>query len=170
MDLEQKERLFRRGVALTRSGAMSEAVKIFRILVQEGTDDPLQLSYCGLLTAVVYGENREGLKLCERALAFGVYEPEVVVNVARLYERIGMSKKAVQLLRRGLREKPKHPGMMALINRLSPRRRPPLSFVERENCVNKALAVLLAKLGGGQEGSKIVRQAQAPRRRTAAST
>ena len=68
MEREQEERMFRRGVALSRKGALSDAAVIFRRLVENGTDDPLHLSYCGLLSAIVYGEEQEGLRLCERAM------------------------------------------------------------------------------------------------------
>ncbi len=168
MDREQRDRLFRRGLALSRKGALSEAAVLFRRLVDQGTEDPLHLSYCGLLMAVVYGEDREGLQLCERALNFGAYEPEVVLNLARLYERLGLPQKAVKLLRRGLREKPRHREMLGHINRLSPRRRPPLSFVHRDQYLNKQLAILLAKLRGGGESAETVRQVQSMRRQMAA--
>jgi len=170
MDQEQRDRLCKQGVALIRSGALSDAALIFRNLVDAGTEDPLPLSYCGLLTAVVHGDNAEGLRFCERALAFGAYEPEVVLNAARVYERVGMQRKAIKLLRSGLREKPRHPGMLARINRLSPRRRPPLSFVKRDQYLNRLLALLLAKLRGGAGAAQTVRQVQSRRTRTATRT
>ncbi len=168
MDREQRERVFRRGVALSRKGALSEAALLFRRLVDQGTEDPLHLSYCGLLMAVVHGKDREGLQLCERALSFGAYEPEVVLNLARLYERLGLPQKAVKLLRRGLREKPRHREMLGHIDRLSPRRRPPLSFVHRDQFLNKRLAILLAKLRRSGGPAETMHKVQSMRRHMAA--
>jgi len=133
---------------MCRKGRLSDAAVVFRRLVDGGSDEPLHLSYCGLLTATVRGDRTDGIDLCERALRFGAYEPEVVVNLARLYETMGARTKAVKLLRRGLREKPAHPGMVALIDRLAPRCRPPLSVLDRDNPLNKQLAIALAKLSG----------------------
>ena len=148
MDRDQQERLFRRGLALCRKGLLSDAAVMFRRLIDGGSEEPLHLSYCGLLTATVHGRRSEGMELCERALQLGAYEPEVILNLARLYESLGSRQKAIKLLRRGLRETPRHPAMMKQIDRLSPRRRPPLSLVERDQFVNKRLAILLARLSG----------------------
>jgi hypothetical protein len=38
--------------------------------------------------------------------------------------------------------------MLLQINRLSPRRKPPLRFLHRDNAVNRHLAILQAKLSG----------------------
>ena len=148
MDVEQQDKQFRRGLGLCRKGMLAEASTVFRHLVDEGSDTPLHLSYCGLLTAVLHGRHAEGLELCERSLCFGALEPEIVLNLARVYEACGEHRKAVELLRRGLREKPKHRGMLKRINRLSPRRRRPLRFLHRDSFLNKHLAILQAKLTG----------------------
>ena len=84
---------------MCHKGALSDAALVFRRLVESGSEEPLHLSYCGLLTAVVHGYRLEGLRLCQRALQFGAYEPEVVLNLARLYETAGAISKAVKLLR-----------------------------------------------------------------------
>ena len=149
MNRNQQDRLFRRGLAICRKGRLSEAAVVFRRLVDGGSEEPLHLSYSGLLTATVGGRRPEGLELCERALEFGAYEPEVIVNLARLYESLGSRQNAIKLLRRGLRESPHHhPAMMSQIERLSPRRQPPLSMIDRDHLLNKHLAILLARLSG----------------------
>lgn len=165
MDSEQRDRLFRKGLALSRRGALSEAALVFRSLVDDGTDDPLHLSYCGLLTAIVHGRKAEGLRLCERALQFGSYEPEVIMNAARLYEALGCPLKAVEALRRGLRQKPGHKGMLQQIDKLSPRRQPPLSFVERNHPLNKQLAIGLARLTSSMGGQAPASVTKPPGRR-----
>ena len=148
MDSSERNRVYRRGVALCRKGMLTDAALLFRELIEGGSEDPLHLSFCGLLTVTVHGRRAEGLELCRRAAQFGADEPDVVLNLARLYEMTGERTKALKLLRRGLRENPKHPRLLDRINRLSPRRTPPLSMVDRNNPINKQLAILLAKLGG----------------------
>lgn len=146
MDSDQKDRLFRSAVAKIRQGALSDAALLFRRLVDSGSDEPFHLSYCGLLTAAVSGQVRQGLELCERALRYGADEPEVVINLARVYEQHGARTRAVETLRRGLRHCPGHPALQQYIDRLSLHRRPPLSFVERNHPLNKFLAIKIARL------------------------
>jgi tetratricopeptide (TPR) repeat protein len=156
MDVEQRDKQFRRGLSLCRKGMLSQASAIFQHLVDDGSDLPSHLSYCGLLTAIVHGKQSEGLALCERALCFGALEPDIVLNLARVYERCGERQKALNLLRRALRDKPRHRGLLKRINRLSPRRRRPLRFLHRDHFLNKQIAILLAKMTGryGAESCK----------------
>jgi tetratricopeptide (TPR) repeat protein len=148
MDRAEQDRLFRRVIALLRRGSLTDAAVIFKRLVQLGSEEPLHVSYCGLTTAIVTGEHREGLAMCERAMRYGAYEPDLVLNSASVYATLGRRAKAIKTLRRGLKQYPRHKGLLRQINKLSPRRRPPLSFVHRDNFVNKGLAILLARMTG----------------------
>jgi len=148
MNYDDRDRIFRRGVAMCRKGKVAEAAALFRKLVESGSEEPLHVSYYGLLTATVHGARREGVRLCERAMQFDPSEPDVVLNLVRLYELNGENLKAVKTLRRGLRAKPGHPRLLKQINRLSPRKKPPLSMVDRDNALNKQLAILLARVSG----------------------
>ena len=131
---------------MCRDGRLSDGAVVFMRLIEDGSDDPLHLSYHGLFTATVRGNPIEGRRLCERALQFGAYDPQLVLNLVRLYEADRQIGKAVRLLRRGIRENPGNPKLLEQINRLSPRRRPPLSFVDRDNVVNKQMALLFDRL------------------------
>lgn len=148
MELEAQDKLFRHAMALFRRGALNDAALLFRQLVDAGSMAPRHLSYCGLLAVTVHGRKREGRELCEKALNLGADEPEVVSNMARLYELNGEDQRAVKVLRRGLRATPKHPTLLSQIQRLSPRQKPPLSMVHRENLLNKLLAIVLARVSG----------------------
>ena len=149
MDLEAQDKMFRHGMTLFRRGALHDAAVIFRELVDAGSVAPLHLSYCGLLTATVGGRKPEGRALCERALQFSADEPEAVINLARMYELSGANKRAVETLRRGLRQMPKQLNLLAEIQRLSPRQEPALSMVPRNNPINRMLGIVLTRIGGG---------------------
>jgi hypothetical protein len=153
MELEAQDMLFKRGMNLFRRGSLNDAALIFRQLVDGGSVTPLHVSYCGLLTVTVHGRKREGREMCERALQLGADEPEVVANLARLYELNGEDRRAVRVLRRGLRATPGHPKLAAQIQRLSPRQKPPLSMLHRDNLINKGLAILLARISGRYDAS-----------------
>ncbi len=169
MELEAQHKAFRRGMTLFRRGALNDAALVLRQLVDAGSIVPLHLSYCGLLAATVHGSKREGRELCERALQFGADEPEAVSNLARLYEFNSEDKRAVQILRRGLRATPEHPALLAQIQRLSPRQQPPLSTVRRDNLINKLLGIVLARVSGrhhatARPGKQGVDRKAAPRK------
>ena len=153
MQLEAQDQLFRNAMTLFRRGALNDAALQFRQLVEGGSMSPKHLSYCGLLAVTVHGRKREGRELCEKALSLGADEPEVVANLARLYELNGEGQRAVKVLRRGLRASPEHPALLAQIQRLSPRRQPPLSMVHRDNIINKLLAIVLARVCGQYEAA-----------------
>lgn len=155
MNYDERDRKFKQGVGMCRKGQMADAAIIFRELIASGSEEPLHLSYHGLTTATVHGQRREGLSFCQRAMQFDSSEPDVVSNLARLYELNGQKQKAVETLRRGLRQRPGHPRLLAYINRLSPRRKPPLSMVDRENPINKQLAILAAKMTGRYKKRKV---------------
>ena len=148
MDLETQDKLFRSAMTLFRRGALNDAALRFRQLVEAGSMAPKHLSYCGLLAVTVHGRKREGRELCEKAFSLGPDDPEVVANMARLYELNRENQRAVKVLRRGLRATPEHPTLLAQIQRLSPRRPPPLSMVHRDNLINKLLAIVLARFSG----------------------
>jgi hypothetical protein len=142
------DRKFRQGLVLCRKGMLEEAADVFRQVVEEGSRDPRHLSYCGLLTATVKNKPRDGLQLCERAVKAGACEPEFILNLVRACEACGLRNRAVEYLRKGLRQTPGHKKMLKKIDQLSPRRKPPLAMVDRDHPVNKQLAIAMAKLRG----------------------
>ena len=145
-------KLSKKGLLLCKKGRLRDAADVFRRLIEEGSQDPRHLSHCGLLTATVHDRPREGLELCERAVASGAYEPQIYFNLVRVYELTGQRQRAIEMLRRGLRQTPKNKALLKKINELSPRRQPPLSMVRRDHPVNKHLAILLAKFRPGEGG------------------
>jgi tetratricopeptide (TPR) repeat protein len=148
LDYDELNKKFKQGLGLCRRGEVAKAALLFRQVVDSGSEEPLHLSYYGLLTATVHGRRRHGLRLCKRAMEFDPSEPDVVSNLARLYELCGEKKKAINTLRRGLRATPRQPRLLGQIERLSPRNKPPLSMVDRDNPLNKHMAIMLARLGG----------------------
>jgi len=156
MNRDDLNKKFRQGLGLCRKGKVAEAAVLFRQIIESGSEEPLHISYYGLLTATVQGDRRQGLDLCQRAMETDPSEPDVVSNLARLYELCGETEKAIKTLRRGLRATPRHPRLLGQINRLSPRKKPPLSMVDRDNALNKHMAIMLARLGGnyGKEKAK----------------
>ncbi len=152
MDSSKHGTLYMKALTLCKNGRLRDAADVFRRLIEEGSQDPRHLSYCGLLTATIHGQPRKGLELCERAVASGAYEPQIYLNLVRVYELTGQRQRAIEMLRRGLRQSPNDKRLLKKINELSPRQKPPLSMVRRSHPVNKQLAILLTKLRRDEGG------------------
>lgn len=146
MNRIQRDVVFRRALADYRLGRLRESYQGFRCLVDEGSNEPKHLSYCGLLMAAAEGKVREGRALCERALTLDFYDPEVHLNLSQVHLRGGQQDHAVQVLLRGIRIIPRDPRLVREISRLNPRSAPVLSFLERRNPVNKYLGKARARL------------------------
>ena len=131
-----------------RRGSGILASKILHRIVAEGSENPLHLSYCGVVAAVVDRSRDQGLRLCRRALTMGFMEPQVYLNLAQVEEAVGRQDEAMRTLRKGLRAVPDHPELTREIVRLNPRQTPPISFLSRSNWLNQAFGRLLALLPG----------------------
>jgi predicted Zn-dependent protease len=139
MEMKQRESVFRSAVGDYTGGRHSQAAAKFLRLIKDGSNDPRHLSFCGLLEATLNGKTEEGLKLCERALDLGFTDPRVHLNLARVHCSLGRVNSAVAVLRNGIRMLPGHPGLLREIQRLSPRSKPPLGFLNRGHALNKYL-------------------------------
>ena len=145
MDLNQREAMFRSAVGDYTGGRQSQAATKFLRLVKDGSNDPRHLSFCGLLEATLNGKVDEGIKLCERALDLGFTDPRIHLNLARVHCSVGRVSKAVDVLRNGMRTLPGDAGLLREIQRLSPRNKPPLGFLNREHVLNKYLGTVLLR-------------------------
>ncbi|NIL99984.1 MAG: hypothetical protein GTN89_12465 [Acidobacteria bacterium] len=139
MDFKERETVFKSAVADYTGGRCKQAAVKLRNLIEDGSNDPRHLSMLGIVTAKQDGNVREGLQLCERAVDLGFTDPWVHLNLARLNLSIGRRTRAVEVLRRGLRAQPGHPGMLREIQRLSPRGKPPIGFLDRDHALNRYL-------------------------------
>jgi predicted Zn-dependent protease len=151
MSWDQLNRLFQQAVKAYREGRLVEASARFRRIHESGTSDPRHLSYCGLVMAVAEGKVKGGLELCERAVEVASYDPQTFLNLARLHAETGWKSRAAEVLRRGLRVHPDDRTLLRELNRVNPRSKPPLGFLERNHLVNKHLGILRAHLGRAGE-------------------
>ena len=135
---------FRQAMACFKGGQPHDAASQLQDLVYSGSTDPQHLTFCGLLMATVEGRMKEGLALCEQALQLGFSDPDVYLNLARLYSLSSQPQRAVITLRKGMRAvQPQNPILMRELDRLSPRSAP-LSTLHRDNVLNKNLGKLRA--------------------------
>ena len=147
MNGDVTKKLFARGMVLFRQSRLIEAGEVFRNLVEdEESNDPLHLSYHGLLTATVQKKPREGREICQRAVALGSYEPQIFLNLVRVHETLDEFDKAAEVLRAGIRRNLGDRRLLREIQRISPRKTPPLSRLHRDNFLNRHLAILIGRV------------------------
>ena len=96
MDTKNANNCFKRGMSLLKQGRLTEASELFRQLVDEGSTEPLHLSYHGFLLATVRNKPDLGLEYCQRAVSLGEDEPAIYLNLVRAHEKIGERGKAVR--------------------------------------------------------------------------
>jgi hypothetical protein len=139
MNMGERNQVFHRALESYYQGELQESVNDFRLLLQAGSRDPRHISYCGLLVATAEGKVADGRVLCELALREASTDPEMYINLARVYAWNGQASRAADVLRKGLQVAPQDPGLQREIEQVSPRSQPTVFFLRRENPVNKYL-------------------------------
>lgn len=139
-----------RGVDLCRRGDWEAGIPLLVQAASEVGDGrslpSLFYSYLGYGIARVERRTQEGLKLCRHAIKIEFYQPENYLNLARTQLLAGDRGPAVRTLRDGLRIDPRHEEMLALAKELGIRQSPVLSFLSRDNPLNRALGWLRHQL------------------------
>jgi tetratricopeptide (TPR) repeat protein len=105
-------------------------------------------SYLGYGIALREQRLDEGLKLCKHAIKIEFYHPENYWNLARLCLLARDRKGAVKAVRDGLKIDPHSPELLDLYKEMGMRRSPVLSFLSRDNPLNRMLGSLRHKLTG----------------------
>lgn len=141
--------LEQRAIELFHDGHRVQAAALFRELIDSGCREAKVLSYGGYLIATEEGDVKAGLDWCERAVEIAFYDVQMYINLARLHEQTGWRSQAAKVLRKGLRQDPGNPRLLAEINRVSPRTRDIVPMLPREHVLNKTVGKLRAELRGG---------------------
>ena len=146
MRRNERELRFRRARLALRQRSFAEAAERFQALVQEDGADARFLSYHGLVTGLFERRVTDAVAICRRAIALDPHEPDAYLNLARLYCATDQPANAVSTLRAALRAGVRTRAVTQELERLSPRRRPPLPLLHRDHPLNRLLARLRACL------------------------
>jgi tetratricopeptide (TPR) repeat protein len=147
------ENSFRKGLEAVGKRDFLEALAYFEASMQlvrreGGAPPPMKyLSYYGLCLAMSGNRLRQALELCEGAVEAEFYNPDLYLNLGRVYLRTGDRGRAFEALVRGLQLNPRHTGLIRQIRRLGVRRAPILRFLSRSHPVNRILGRLWPRVG-----------------------
>ena len=138
MDTERRERIFEQALRDYRDGRLAAATKSMGHLVQEGSRDPIHISYYGLLLAFTHGRNKQSISLCEEAVEKDGRRSSVLyLNLARALAAQGRRREAIATLARGAAIHQTDRRLRRELQHLVPRRKPLIPSLGRKHPVNK---------------------------------
>lgn len=143
MDARERALVFESAMEDYRSGLNGMASRTLRQLVEEGSRDPLHLSYCGLLWATTERRIDESVALCRRAVdADGRRSSELYLNLAHVLTMGNRRREAIEALSEGLRSHPSDPRLREELQHLVPRAKPAIRRLPRKHVLNKYLGMV----------------------------
>ena len=135
---------FVQGQRYFRQGDLNSALACFKSAHQSTATAHvyahLYMSYLGLTQVML--NDVSGLNLCRRAAQEEAHRGEVFENLVRAELKLGHRKQACDALRRGQRLDKGNAGLRALREEMGMRRSPCLSFLDRDNPLNRILGRL----------------------------
>ena len=139
------EEIFNRGMEALASGKMIPALASFEKAL-ELEDNPAFYSYLALCIAKERGQVRRAIKLCEEALQKDGENTAHYLNLGKILLQAGNRDEAIMVFRGGLKYGI-NPLIIDELNKLRTRKPPVISFLHRNNPINKYLGILFKKLG-----------------------
>jgi len=152
MSSRSAEMSFRKGLLALEERRYLEALAFFESALnleeKSGNTAPRMkyLSYYGLSLSLAAGRTQEAVEMCERALSVEFYNPDLYLNVAKVYMAAGQRRRAHKALCQGLRIEKGHQGLITEIRRMGLRRRPLFSFLPRNHVLNRFTGSLIARI------------------------
>ncbi len=144
MPFSESEELFDKGAKAAENGNWLGALACFEKVAQLN-GKPASLSYLAVCIARERGQYSKAEMLCREAIEKESNEPVHYLNLGRVYLLQGRKGEAIRIFREGL----SHGVDVRIIdelNKLGTRRKPVLSFLKRDNPINKYLGLILARL------------------------
>lgn len=134
-----------KGISFAREGRFFEALKVF----DEDlcfTQHPTAMSYYAVSLANVEGNYDKAISLCLMAAEKEFYNPEIYWNLGRIFLLNGQKSVAVKAFRKGLKIDDTHNALLQEMRTMGLRRRPIVSFLPRQNMVNKFLGIIADRI------------------------
>ncbi len=133
-----------RGIELAKAGLYTDALTVFdRNLAF--TQSPIAMSYYALCLATAEGFHDKAVSLCLMAAEKEFYNPDIYLNLGRVFLVNGEKSVAMKSFKKGLGFDTTHKDIVAEIRRLGLRRPPVVSFLPRKNAVNRLLGILTGR-------------------------
>ncbi|MDX1387916.1 MAG: tetratricopeptide repeat protein [Acidobacteriota bacterium] len=163
MPILSAENCFKKGLVALAAGRPSEASTLFEAAMaierERGVGRPQMryLSYYGLSLASVRHAGHDAVRACEEAVRREPFNPDLFLNLGKVYLRAGKHTRALEAFERGLRLDRRHRGLRAALAKADRRADPPIKGFGRSHPVNRLL---------GRIRYSITRTEKVPEKRT----
>ena len=131
--------LFERGIAAIEDGRVADALGFLREANALAPDHAQLRSVLGLAVAQADGNFPEARTLCEDAAKQEFFNPEVYLNLARVYLCFGFKNEGCRFLMRGQMIDPANAEIQQALDQLGARMDPVLRFLPRQHFINRWL-------------------------------
>lgn len=133
--------LIEKGMGMAREGRYEDALRVFD---QDlcFTQHPTAMSYYAVSLANVEGNYDKAISLCLMAAEKEFYNPEIYLNLGRIFLMNGQKAVAIRAFRKGLKFDNSNGHLLSEMKRLGLRRRPVITFLPRQSPINKFLGIL----------------------------
>ncbi len=142
------EEHYRRGLALLEGGHGHDGLEhLSRAYLTDPQSARFRSGYA-LALALVRGQFLGAVELARAAVRQEFYNPDLYLNLARIYLAFDGKQEAVRYLRRGLMVDPENERLRRKLTDLGLRRRPPIRFLPRGHLLNRMLGRISARMAG----------------------
>jgi Flp pilus assembly protein TadD len=138
-------REFKTGLTFLRDNYANKALPHMRRAVDLDKNNPYYMSYLGVVLARSEQKWGEAERLCDTAVRMKRNQAQLYLNLAEVYATAGRREDAVDALQSGLKFARRDVRLSIAMNRLTERRRPVLSFLERQHPLNRQLGIIRHK-------------------------
>ena len=149
---EKAREAFERGQRLLQSKDARAAVEALQEAEALAPDHAQIRSALGLAVALEGRDFEAARTLCESAAKQEFFNPDLYLNLAKVYLAVGRRSEALRYLRRGQMIDPGHAAIREAITELGLRRLPILPFLPRRHLVNRMLGSVRSLFGDGLLG------------------
>ncbi len=139
------EEHYQRGQALMESGHRRDALEHLSRAYLSDPQNACYRSAYALALALVRQQFTGAVELARGAIRQEFYNPELYLNLARIYLAFDVKAEAIRFLKRGLMVDPDSATLQGSLAELGVRRRPPLRFLPRTHPANRLLGRLQAR-------------------------
>ena len=133
---------FKEGLAFLRNNYAHRAVAHFSRALELDKMNPFYISYLGLAMAAGERNWEAAEDLCTQAVKMRRGQPELYINLAEVYRLERKRQDAVETLSEGLTYTKRDPRIDEALRRFGFRRSPVISFLDRNNILNRQLGKL----------------------------
>jgi tetratricopeptide (TPR) repeat protein len=139
------ELLFNKGCDALARGEWTTALACFE-KAAGSLNIPIHNSFLALCIARERGQTNKAVTLCMETLEADPDNPLLYLNLGKIYLMQGKTEEAIEVFRKGLSQGANEQ-IIAELGRIGTRRPPPVSFLSRDNPLNKFIGIILSRLG-----------------------